>query len=197
MRYFFDTVDMTPYKDVIGPLPRVLHIAIGNAGTDANAIGMPLASFAATDADPSPSSWYIHLSGTARWATFAGIFQGGDPNNRPFANRVLPIRASFLVPIATANEPTVEVPATFELEPNYPNPFNPQTTLAFTLDRPGRARLTVHDMLGRVVATLLDEPRSVGRHEVRFDASGWASGVYVYRLDTDRGSLSRTMALVR
>ncbi len=195
--YFFDTVDMTAYKDAIGPLPRVLHISVGNAGTDANAIGMPLASYTATEADPSPSSWYIHLSGVAKWATFAGIFQGGDPNNRPFAGRVLPIRASFLVPISTATEPGDDLPTAVELEPNYPNPFNPQTTLTFSLDRPSRARLTVHDLLGRLVATLVDEPRAAGRHEVRFDASGLASGVYVYRLETERGNLARTMALVR
>lgn len=195
--YFFDTVDMTAYKDAIGPLPSVLHISVGNAGTDANTIGMPLASYTATEADPSPSSWFIHLSGVAKWATFAGIFQGGDPNNRPFASRVLPIRASFLVPISTATEPGDDLPTTVELEPNYPNPFNPQTTLAFSLDRPGRARLTVHDLLGRLVATLVDEARASGRHEVRFDASGLASGVYVYRLETTTGSRSRTMALVR
>jgi flagellar hook assembly protein FlgD len=80
-----------------------------------------------------------------------------------------------------------------------PNPFNPTTTLSFDLAAPGHARMQVYNAAGRLVATLVDEQRGAGRHEIIWngrDDSGRAvaSGVYLYRLDT--GSYSKTMRLV-
>lgn len=67
----------------------------------------------------------------------------------------------------------------------YPNPFNPQSTLSFTLARPAFVRLVVYDVLGRQVAALVEGQREAGRWEVRFDASHLASGVYLYRLEAN------------
>lgn len=73
-------------------------------------------------------------------------------------------------------------PRQFVLEQNYPNPFNPVTTIGFLLPNPGRVSLEVFDLLGRHVLTLSDRYFAQGRHQVRFDGSGLASGVYVYVL---------------
>ena len=80
---------------------------------------------------------------------------------------------------------------------NYPNPFNPQTTIRFELDSPGNVKLTVHDVTGRWVATLVDGHRDAGKHEVRFDASRLSSGAYLYRLESGARTINRVMMLTR
>lgn len=89
------------------------------------------------------------------------------------------------------------VPTHFALEQNYPNPFNPSTTIRFTLAEPSRATLKVYDMLGRDVATLLDETVGVGKHQVQFDASQLASGTYFYRLTAGTNVAIRKLILVK
>ena len=88
-------------------------------------------------------------------------------------------------------------PDTAQLLQNYPNPFNPETTIEFTLNRAGNARVEVLDLLGRPVATLIDEPLPAGRHRVVWQAAGLASGVYICRLSGGRGVTSRKMLLLR
>jgi len=68
------------------------------------------------------------------------------------------------------------------LRQNYPNPFNPSTTIKYELPRSSEVRLSVYDMLGREVAILVNERMNAGVHEVKFDGSGLASGVYLYRM---------------
>ncbi|RMF62072.1 MAG: T9SS C-terminal target domain-containing protein, partial [Bacteroidetes bacterium] len=78
-----------------------------------------------------------------------------------------------------------------------PNPFNPQTTIEFRLDRPQAVRLAVYDVLGREVAVLAEGAQPAGVFRVTFDATGLSSGLYLYRLQTEAGVLSRTMTLVK
>lgn len=103
----------------------------------------------------------------------------------------------FTVGLATAVEGEGDLPAAFALGQNYPNPFNPVTTIGYSLGRTGRATLTVHDLLGRTVAVLADGVREAGEHRVVFDASGLASGVYLYRLSADGKAVTRRLMLVR
>jgi hypothetical protein len=74
------------------------------------------------------------------------------------------------------------VPGTAVLGENYPNPFNPGTTVPFTVHDPSRVQIVVYDMLGREVARLVDADLAPGFHSVVFDGSGLASGVYICRL---------------
>jgi hypothetical protein len=97
----------------------------------------------------------------------------------------------------TSAYPVDSVPQAFKLAPNYPNPFNPQTTIPFTLERSARVRLTVHDALGRHVATLVDEQRPQGRHDQTWDAAGFSSGAYYVCLDVDGKSAVRQVVLVK
>jgi Secretion system C-terminal sorting domain/The GLUG motif len=90
------------------------------------------------------------------------------------------------------------VPAIFTLSQNYPNPFNPTTTISFTLQRDGRAVLKVYDILGREVATLLDENRKAGEYQqVMFDGSRFSSGVYFAVLQSGGKQLIKTMLLMK
>lgn len=83
------------------------------------------------------------------------------------------------------------------LHPNYPNPFNPSTTIRYAVLAPQHVTLQVYDLLGRPVATLVDGWQAAGRHATSFDATGLSSGVYLYRLEAGFFVETRTMLLVR
>jgi len=85
----------------------------------------------------------------------------------------------------------------FALSQNYPNPFNPSTQIRFTLQSSHVTRLTVYDVLGREVATLVDGPMAAGSHTVNFDASNLTSGVYVYKLEAGGEVRTRRMTLLK
>ncbi len=89
-------------------------------------------------------------------------------------------------------------PSEFLLYPNYPNPFNPTTTIQFDLTRRTAMTLKVYNLLGQEVANLLNEtPLSAGVHTVNFDASELPSGVYVYRLTSETHTASKKMVLLK
>jgi hypothetical protein len=77
---------------------------------------------------------------------------------------------------------TYTAPKSFALEQNFPNPFNPTTTIYYQLPTDSRVSIVVYDLVGREVKRLVDEVREAGYHEVRLSASGIASGVYFYRM---------------
>jgi hypothetical protein len=84
--------------------------------------------------------------------------------------------------------------AGFNLSQNFPNPFNPTTVVSYQLPVASTVRLSVFDMLGRVVAVLENEKKAPGRYQVKFDGSGLASGVYLYRIEA--GSFVQTKRLL-
>ena len=86
-------------------------------------------------------------------------------------------------------------PEHFALEQNYPNPFNPATKIAFHLPRRGRVSLKIIDVAGREVMTLVEGDLQAGRHEALFEAQGFASGVYFYRLQMEDFSLTKKLVL--
>ncbi|MEK9135495.1 MAG: T9SS type A sorting domain-containing protein, partial [Bacteroidota bacterium] len=86
------------------------------------------------------------------------------------------------------------IPSQFALEQNYPNPFNPVTNFQFSIANSQLTILKVYDLLGREVATLVNEVKRPGRYEVQWDASNFSSGVYFYRMQT--GSFHDTKKLI-
>jgi hypothetical protein len=95
-----------------------------------------------------------------------------------------------------------DTPLATQLGPNYPNPFNPETSIPFVLGRDGRVTLRIFDVNGRFVATLLDENRGAGQHVARWDgrdARGRASssGVYFVRLDANTMTATRKIVLLK
>jgi len=89
------------------------------------------------------------------------------------------------------------IPETISLLSNYPNPFNPTTTIRYKLARAGHVTITVYDIRGRKVASLLDGRQNRGEHSVVFDASDLPSGVYFYILRSGALKQSRKMVLLR
>ena len=89
------------------------------------------------------------------------------------------------------------LPKQVEMRPNYPNPFNPSTTLKFSLPERAEVNLVVYDVLGRRVATLIDEVRKAGIHTARFDASRYASGMYFGVIEIGDRRFVEKMLLVK
>jgi hypothetical protein len=90
-----------------------------------------------------------------------------------------------------------QLPREFVLRQNYPNPFNPSTSIRFGLPVRSFVTLTVYNMLGQQVAMLVEGEQDAGLHEVVFDASGLASGVYLYRMKAGGFLETRTILLLR
>ena len=90
-----------------------------------------------------------------------------------------------------------EVPSKIALEANYPNPFNPVTTIEYSLTATEQVALNVYDLTGRLVATVIDGMQPAGSYRVDFDAQDLASGVYVYRLESASTTITRKMVLLK
>ncbi len=93
--------------------------------------------------------------------------------------------------------PSIEQPETWTLGQNYPNPFNPKTEIRYQTPEVSHVRLTIHDLLGREVALLIDQEMSPGRHAATWNARGMASGQYFARLQGGRMILTRPMLLIK
>ena len=100
-------------------------------------------------------------------------------------------------PTAIEADPETGVPTTFRLHANYPNPFNPETTIRFDIRESVRVVLKVFNLLGREVATLVDAQHTPGRHEVRFEARDLPSGTYFYRVEMGDFRDAKIMILVK
>lgn len=100
-----------------------------------------------------------------------------------------------------AKEELISIPREYHMNQNYPNPFNPATDIKYALSEDTHVKLVIYDVIGRVVATLVDEPQSAGYRSVRFDAGsaagGLPSGVYYYRLSAGSFTQTRTMMLLK
>jgi parallel beta-helix repeat protein len=95
------------------------------------------------------------------------------------------------------SEETNLLPKTYELYQNYPNPFNPITTIKYQIPKPGIVTLKIYDILGREVATLVNENKVEGSYDFTFNASRFASGVYIYQLRVNDYVSSKKMIMLK
>ena len=91
----------------------------------------------------------------------------------------------------------IKLPENFKLFQNYPNPFNPTTKINYQVPQTAFVTLKVYDLLGREVATLVNEEKSAGSYEVEFDGSNLSSGIYFYKLQTENYSSVKKMILLK
>jgi len=102
----------------------------------------------------------------------------------------------FNTPVSV-DENDKDIPTGFSLSQNYPNPFNPTTVISWQLAVGSQVSLKVYDVLGKEVATIVNEEKPAGRYHVAFDGSKLASGVYLYKLQTSDFSAIKKMILLR
>ncbi|HEY3249713.1 MAG TPA: M14 family zinc carboxypeptidase [Ignavibacteria bacterium] len=89
------------------------------------------------------------------------------------------------------------IPDRFSLEQNYPNPFNPKTQIKYALANAVDVKITVFDILGKEVAVLVNGKQNAGRYEIEFDATNFASGLYIYKIEAGSFSDIKKMMLVK
>lgn len=109
---------------------------------------------------------------------------------------------SYIITGVEDTEELITTPQALSLYQNFPNPFNPLTTISFDLPYTERVKLSIYDVQGRLVKTLVDESRLAGKHAVTWNGRNnrgtkVKSGVYFLRLDTVRGAQTRKIVLIR
>jgi hypothetical protein len=161
---------------------------------------------------PLTGAFFMYLD-SLRNFQFRYIQGGSTFNTRPYNPAIYQV-APFIVDWSTREDnsgsmivdfygpSTIEsvpetAPARFALDQNFPNPFNPTTTIRFTLASQTRVRLDVYDVLGERVGVLVDDVLVPGEHQVTFDARGLPSGSYFYRITSGGQSKTGTMLLMK
>ena len=104
---------------------------------------------------------------------------------------------SIAVPTAVEENLNGALPGQFALTQNYPNPFNPTTNIGFALPTAGHVKLEIFNVLGQLVKTLVDNNLGAGFHDVEYDASNQASGIFFYRLTHQNGVETKKMVLLK
>jgi glycosidase len=90
-----------------------------------------------------------------------------------------------------------EIPFEYTLSQNYPNPFNPATVIDYSISQPSEVKIVVYDILGREIKTLVNEFKQTGNYKISFDAANISSGIYFYKLMTDKFVATKKMVLVK
>ena len=142
---------------------------------------------------------------------FEGVFPGGSTNGKvvfvgfPFEtiypdekrNIFLSKVISFFNSPVNISENLISEPESFELYQNYPNPFNPTTTIKFNLPEAGMVKLTLFNILGQQIRTLVNEFQESGVHTINFDATELNSGMYIYKIESGSFTQTRKMTLIK
>jgi hypothetical protein len=91
----------------------------------------------------------------------------------------------------------IEAPGEYNLLQNFPNPFNPNTVINYSIKETGLVKLKVYDILGTEVADLINETKDAGNHSVNFNASHLSNGVYIFTFQVNGYSKSKKMLLMK
>jgi hypothetical protein len=111
----------------------------------------------------------------------AGVFDNTIPFTLGPNGSISYEGGSLLIPVSIDDQ-LPEIPKVFALYQNYPNPFNPSTTIRYDLPKLSKVTIKVYDVLGRVVTELVNDQQVAGTYSITWDARGYASGVYYYRI---------------
>ena len=142
-----------------------------------------------------PTSMTAYQSGVSVRLNTGKLVIAGGVSIGPSLSALTQIYTDVLSDVRIENTSTV--PASYSLAQNFPNPFNPATTIAFDVQRSGNVTLSVYGVMGQLVTTLVDQPMSAGSYEVRWNAPTQPSGVYFYRLDAGGFTQTRKMLLTK
>ena len=131
-------------------------------------------------------TWHRHLDNSTGCSMTGGALQSTRPN--------LCMTINLLTGSKTVQN---TIPAVFSLEQNYPNPFNPSTSIRFNVPKLSHVKMVIYDVVGREVATLVNEMKQPGSYEAVFNAENFASGVYFYRFEAGDFTDVKKMVLIK
>jgi hypothetical protein len=127
---------------------------------------------------------------TMQFSAPATISRGGISALGPFAI------GKFRDSVTSVND-NIEIPKQFSLSQNYPNPFNPTTRIEYDLPKAEFVTFRVYNLLGQLVATLVDERQAAGKYIIPFDAGNLAAGIYLYRITAGTNVMVKKMLLIK
>lgn len=136
--------------------------------------------------------WLLNLA-------VGGDFSGDPDETTTFPQEMVVdyVRVYEDATLTSIGDESFQKPDSYKLNQNYPNPFNPATQIDFSIPQNEHVSLEVYNMMGQKVATLVNQSMQAGEHTAAFDASGLASGVYLYRLSAGNEVLERRMSLIK
>jgi parallel beta-helix repeat protein len=138
------------------------------------------------------------LTGNYHLQAGSPCIDAGDPNSPYDPDSTIADIGAFFFDQSSVNDPRdIATPKEFRLYPNYPNPFNASTVLYYSLPQPGVVALSIHNVLGQRVVTLVEGRQTTGVHTITWDASNMASGVYFARLVNNSQSETIKMLLLK
>jgi poly(3-hydroxybutyrate) depolymerase/N-acetylneuraminic acid mutarotase len=145
--------------------------------------------------DTIPSAMNIHTSSVYENKIYVFSGSTGDIWNISPTKNVYSFDPALVVDFIEI--PKNQTPDDFVLHQNYPNPFNPVTTIGYQLSVPNQVELSIYNTLGQKVTTLVSQKQPAGKYQVQWNASGFASGVYYYRLEAGEFVDVKKMILIR
>ena len=132
----------------------------------------------------APDGTFYHIAGSRTGSTIWGVRNNGKISR-------------YGTPISGITTVGSEIPSSYSVSQNYPNPFNPTTKINFALPKSGLVTMKVYDILGKEVATLVNEVKNAGSYSVDFNASNLTSGMYFYKVSVNGFSEVRKMMLIK
>jgi hypothetical protein len=189
------------FGSVLTGQDSILLLSIQNTGTApliVNEITLPIAFRQSLDL-PQTIVAGSYIIDSVRFHPIIAALHGGMMmimSNAPTSPTYIPITGSGISPSSSDNIES-EIPKDFFLAQNCPNPFNPTTSISFDLPKPGLTTLNVYNLLGQSVAELVNKQMEAGHHQVEFDGSALASGMYFCTLQAGSFKSSRKLMLMK
>jgi hypothetical protein len=189
-----DSINVQSGWNLIGSI----SVPVGVASITSNPPGLVTSQFSGFD------NVYISADtiqpGKGYWVNVTGdgvLFLADGAYSKAVEARIHVVPTAELPPPPPGETGSESGPISFGLDRAFPNPFNPETVIGFSLTIPGRVSLRIFDILGREVATLVDETKGPGRYSVTWDAAGMPGGVYFCRLQGEKMELTSKLMLMK
>jgi len=180
------SIDNEANTVIIGLLPQMTETAKPDLGAGEGAV----ANLVFTVDDPSVEDITLEAIETeAPYHSLTFVYHQD--------NEIVTEKPEFNPTRVSMSEVNGLVPDQFYLAQNYPNPFNPSTTFKFSLSEAGEVDLSVYNVLGQKVSTVVSGTLDAGQHEVTWDGEQFSSGVYFYRLTTPTNTETKKMMLLK
>jgi hypothetical protein len=207
--YLVADVHTQPTDRAGAPVGRILHVGVGKINLGVFLADAPSGNWQQTAYVGPVMSYYEKITENfdrltdERWAEL--VNKGEIPKRPDWINSYLadargnarPTGREIPGVLMTGIDKNTNQPKQFKLLQNHPNPFNPNTVITYTLPYETHVNLEVYDILGRHVATLVDDMRNKGEHSIEWQAHEFPSGVYLVRLITDFSQKTIKMMLVK
>ena len=173
-------------RNGVTPQPYVMRKMFGSPGGD------PLTVDVSAPAIVTKSETLSNITNLSNAGVV--VFIQSTSTKDVYQSEYIPYGALTVTEVAAAAD---ETPSSFSLAQNYPNPFNPSTTISYSVPRESFVTLTVYNMIGQELRTLVSSMQSAGDHTVRFDASGLSGGIYFYKLRSGHQTAIKKMILLK